>query len=214
MNFKSRIAITIGKLTSWFLKTFTSGGSSLPGKLALTIDPDLLNHLSTKYEIIVITGTNGKTLTTALCVEIMKTHGLDVITNSSGSNMQQGIVSTFIQAPHINSNKRNLAILEVDEGSLKHVITRLKPKILVMTNVFEDQLDRYGSIKDILNLLIDAAKSVPQMTVIANGDLPLFNTMDLPNPIKFFGFNTSTNQDQYSASCPICHTILEYSART
>ena len=93
--------------------------------------------------------------------------------------MKQGIVGAFLNAPRVT--KDAIAVLEVDEGSLKNVVEELQPKVFLHTNIFADQLDRYGSIEKIYELLTDAANSTPDATVIANGDLPLFNSVALPN---------------------------------
>ena len=71
MNVKTKVAVSAGRFTQWFLKTFTNGGSSLPGKVATKISPDLLKELGQDYEVVIITGTNGKTVTTSLAVNIL-----------------------------------------------------------------------------------------------------------------------------------------------
>lgn len=211
MSFKSTIAKNAGKVTRYILTKFTNGGSSLPGKIALSIDKNLLYNLAKNYDVIVITGTNGKTLTTTLTTNVLSKKYNNIITNRAGSNMKQGIVSAFLNAPR--STKDAIAILEVDEGSLKNVVSELQPKLFVHTNIFSDQLDRYGTIDNIYELLTDAAREVPDATIIANGDLPLFNSQDLPNPEKFFGFDTdinSSDQSKEDAHCPKCNHTLNY----
>ena len=182
MTLRSKLATGVGRLTRWALTTFTSGGSSLPGKLALALDSNLLAELAKNYDVVIITGTNGKTLTTALTVHALAQSYDHILTNPTGSNMKQGIVSTFLSAPALPKGQRGVAVLEVDEGSLKHVVKALAPKAFVHTNVFRDQMDRYGEIYTIYKLMADAAKQVPEATVIANGDSPLFNSVALPNP--------------------------------
>lgn len=216
MTLKSKLAITLGRLSRWGLTTFTRGGSSLPGKIATMIDPKVLDTLAKNYEIVVITGTNGKTLTTALTVHALKEKYPQVLTNPTGSNMQQGIVSTFLTAPKLKEGEKGVAVLEVDEGSLKHVVKALEPKLFVHTNVFRDQMDRYGEIYSIYELMADAAKAVPTATVLANADSPLFNSLTLPNERLFFGFDHQADQEvepHYNTDgilCPHCHSILKY----
>lgn len=72
MSIRSEFATFAGKSSYWFLHTFMNGGSSLPGKITTAIDPAILKHLGQNYDIIVVTGTNGKTLTTALTVQVLK----------------------------------------------------------------------------------------------------------------------------------------------
>ncbi|MDO4432898.1 MAG: Mur ligase family protein [Aerococcaceae bacterium] len=220
MTFKSTLAATVGKFSLWALTTFTRGGSSLPGKIATTIDPNILATLAKDYDVAIITGTNGKTLTTALTVQALSQKYTHIITNPTGSNMAQGIVSTFLAAKSLPKGERGVAVLEVDEGSLKHVVEALQPKVFVHTNVFRDQMDRYGEIYTIYQLMTDAAKKVPNATVIANGDSPMFNSVELPNPRQFFGFNHEAPHEvtpHYNTDgilCPHCNTVLKYHSLT
>lgn len=110
MSLKSSIATAAGKSSYWFLHTFLKGGSSLPGKITKKIDPNILQNLARNYDVIVITGTNGKTLTTALTVQVLKEKYENILTNPTGSNMEQGIITTFLHAPR-TKNKRPLAVL-------------------------------------------------------------------------------------------------------
>ncbi len=72
MGIRGSVAVTVGKGTQWALRTFTKGGTSLPGKLAAKIDPSVLAHLANGYEVVIITGTNGKTLTTSLAFHVLR----------------------------------------------------------------------------------------------------------------------------------------------
>ncbi|MDK8539207.1 MAG: DUF1727 domain-containing protein, partial [Enterococcus faecalis] len=111
MGIRSHLAIAAGKTSQWVLQTFFKGGSSYPGKLALKIDPKILDTLAKDYEIVVVTGTNGKTLTTALTVNILRQEFDEVLTNPTGANMEQGIVSTFLNAKAKKGQKK-FAVLE------------------------------------------------------------------------------------------------------
>lgn len=95
---------TLAGKSSHFVLSKLGRGSTLPGKLALKFDNDILNTLARDYEVVVITGTNGKTLTTALTVGILKEAFDEVVTNPSGANMISGITTTFLTA-----KKENLA---------------------------------------------------------------------------------------------------------
>ena len=220
MTLRSQLAVSLGRLSRWALTTFTRGGSSLPGKIATTIDPTVLHTLTENYDVIIITGTNGKTLTTALTVHALAQKYDHIVTNPTGSNMQQGIVSTFLAAPALPKGQRGVAVLEVDEGSLKHVVEALNPKSFVHTNVFRDQMDRYGEIYTIYQLMTDAAQLAPTAKIIANGDSPLFNSVTLPNPRVYFGFDHEADHDvtpHYNTDgvlCPHCQKVLAYHSNT
>lgn len=219
MSVRSRLAITVGRTSRWFLQTFFKGGSSLPGKLALKIDPNILNQLAKDYHVIVVTGTNGKTLTTALTVNILKQEFGHVLTNTTGANMLQGIVSTFLQDKKQKDGK-NFAVLEIDEASLSKVTAFLTPELFLFTNIFRDQMDRYGEIYTTYQLIVDGAKKAPNATILMNGDLPIFHSIDTINPCQYYGFDHQENQElkaHYNTDgilCPKCHHILNYNMIT
>ena len=107
MGLRSQVAISAGKTAQWVLKTFFKGGSSYPGQLALKMDPKILDTLVKDYKVVVVTGTNGKTLTTALTVNILKQEFDYVLTNPTGANMVQGIVSTFFKRQRKKRRQKN-----------------------------------------------------------------------------------------------------------
>ncbi|MFR6944111.1 DUF1727 domain-containing protein, partial [Streptococcus pneumoniae] len=113
MNLKTTLGLLAGR-SSHFILSRLGRGSTLPGKVALQFDKDILQNLAKNYEIVVVTGTNGKTLTTALTVGILKEVYGQVLTNPSGANMITGIATTFLTAKSSKTGK-NIAVLEIDE---------------------------------------------------------------------------------------------------
>lgn len=212
------MGITAGKTAQTLLKSM-GRGSTYPGKLALQFDKNILDTLAKDYEIVVVTGTNGKTLTTALTVGILKEAYGQVLTNPSGANMITGIVSSFLTAKKGKSGKK-IAVLEIDEASLPRITQYIKPSLFVFTNIFRDQMDRYGEIYTTYQLIIDGAKNAPEATILANGDSPLFASKELVNPVKYYGFNTEDHEPQlahYNTEgilCPKCQAILQYRLNT
>ena len=219
MTLKSNLAILAGKSSQFILQTFFKRGSTFPGKLALKIDPNILDTIARDYEIVVITGTNGKTLTTALTVGILENTFGHIVTNTTGANMITGIVSTFLSAKRQKSG-RQVAVLEIDEASLPAVTTYITPDLFVFTNIFRDQMDRYGEIYTTYEFIIDGAAKAPQATVLLNGDSPLFNAKTLVNPVKYYGFDHETHEPRrahYNTEgvvCPTCQHILLYKMNT
>ena len=215
MNIRTKFAIEAGKLTRWALQTFTNGGSSFPGKVAHAIDPHILKHLSEHYEVIIVSGTNGKTLTTSLIVQLLKQKYPNILTNPTGANLTQGIVSTFLNHTPVKGEK-NIAVLEVDEATIKHITPFIQPKLFVFTNIFRDQMDRFGEIYTTYQYMLDGASFAPEATILSNGDAPIFNSDTLPNPRLYFGFNHAEDghyQAHYNTDgilCPHCHSILQY----
>ena len=215
MKIRHYFATAVGKTSQWLLQTFFKGGSSYPGKIALTLDPNILDYLAKDYEVIVVTGTNGKTLTTALIVKILQQEFDDVLTNPTGANMMQGIVSTFLSA-HGQKGRKKFAVLEIDEACLSKVTRYIKPKLFVFTNIFRDQMDRYGEIYTTYQMILDGAAQAPEATILANGDSPIFNSKDTPNPRIYYGFNHQADHEQFAhpntdgVLCPHCQHILHY----
>lgn len=218
MKINTALGILAGKSAHFFLSKM-GRGSTLPGKIALQFDKKILDQLARNYEIIVVTGTNGKTLTTALIVGILQEAFGQVTTNTSGANMITGITTTFLSSKK-NKKGRKFAVLEIDEASLARVTEYVKPSLIVFTNIFRDQMDRYGEIYTTYQMILDGAAKALEATILANGDSPLFNSTKTINPIKYYGFATEEGQPQlahYNTEgilCPDCHHILRYKMNT
>lgn len=218
MTIKTFLAKFVGK-SAHFVLSKMGRGSTLPGKLALQLDPHILQDLAKDYEIVVVTGTNGKTLTTALTVGILREAFGEVVTNPSGANMITGITSTFLTAKPGKSGKK-IAVLEIDEASLTKVTDYITPSLFVFTNIFRDQMDRYGEIYTTYQMIVDGAAKAPAATILANGDSPLFNSKELVNPVQYYGFDTPKKPQErahYNTEgilCPKCEAIIEYRLNT
>lgn len=214
MSIRYQLAKQSAKFTKWALKKLNRGATSLPGKVALKLDPHFLTHQSKNLTTIMVTGTNGKTLTTSLLTHILK-QKYKVVTNESGSNMIQGITTTLL-----DNKDSQIAVLEVDEANLKKLTPILKPHMIVLTNVFKDQTERFGEIDGTYQYLVDGAKLVPKAKIISNGDVPLFNHDTLSNPKTFYGFNHQVQPPHYvddsidGQLCPVCQHRLEYTVNT
>lgn len=218
MTIKTFLGIAAGK-SAHFILSKLGRGSTLPGKIALQFDNHILNHIAKDYEIVVVTGTNGKTLTTALTVGILKEAFGEVVTNPSGANMITGITSTFLTAKKAKSGKK-IAVLEIDEASLPKITQYITPSLFVFTNIFRDQMDRYGEIYTTYDMILKGAQNAPEATILANGDSPLFNSKEVINPVQYYGFDTEKGEPQlahYNTEgilCPRCQHILTYRLNT
>lgn len=173
------LAIAAGKLTAWATRaTRRGGGTSLPGKVALRICPDLPSRLAAGLPrgVVLVTGTNGKTTTSKMLAGILRAAGLRVVRNVAGANLRQGLTSTLLQAARLTGRIRaDVALLEVDEGAAPREIRALRPRVLVITNLFRDQLDRYGELATTARKLAEAvADGLPRdSALVANADDPL-----------------------------------------
>ncbi|MCT4382893.1 Mur ligase family protein [Leuconostoc suionicum] len=206
MTVKSSIARVTAKTSYWFLRNILHrGGTSLPGKLAVSIDPDILKTIQQDFDLIIVTGTNGKTLTTALITRVLQAGGYQVITNPSGSNMIQGITGTLVTTKVKKSpnGKKPLAVLEVDEANVEKITAAIQPKLFVLTNIFRDQMDRYGEIYTTYEKIVTGIKNAPEALVLANGDSPIFTRGNFTNTRRYFGFDHVASADYNPDVAPI-----------
>lgn len=218
MSIKSKLAAGLGRITYQVLHNVFHRGSSLPGKLAYQFDPKVLRELSQDYEVIIVTGTNGKTLTTSLITKILQQKYTDVLTNPTGSNMTQGITSAFLAHSAHQTNDKKIAVLEVDEANVAPICEAMTPSAFVLTNIFRDQMDRYGEIYTTFEKIVAGIKKAPQAKLIINADAAIFNSIDLPNPKIYYGFsNQNHEKDDIRAKfnvdgvlCPKCQHIMHY----
>ncbi len=189
-------------------KVIFKGGTNFPGKIALKFDKNILNKISKNYEVILITGTNGKTTTTNMIYSILRNNGNNVITNSTGANLYTGIISCFIENHKILWRKNpGYAVIEVDEANVKYITEHIKPKIIAITNLFRDQLDRYGEVYTTLEKILEGIKKSPDSTLILNGDESLLGELNLPNKILYYGFTSpilSNNKPSLNADAKFC----------
>jgi len=167
MTLKNSLAKATAKSAYWLLHdVLHRGGTSLPGKLAVAIDPDILKSIQQDFDLVIVTGTNGKTLTTALITRVLEAGGHQVITNPSGSNMIQGITGTLVTSRVTSNNgKKPIAVLEVDEANVEKVSSAIKPRMFVLTNIFRDQMDRYGEIYTTYDKIVAGIRHAPQAVV-------------------------------------------------
>ena len=119
-------------------------GTDLPGQIARRVDENILRKLSEQVDdIVFISGTNGKTTTSNLIGHTLKENQINIIHNNEGANMAAGITSAFIMQ---SSKETHIAVIEIDEGSILRVLKEVTPSMMVFTNFFRDQMDRFGEI--------------------------------------------------------------------
>lgn len=183
------LAVFVGRLISSVSRLVGLGaGATWPGEMAIQLNPHILSELvgNLKKGVIIVAGTNGKTTTALMIKTIFENSGLTVVSNTTGANLENGIVSALINNP-----RADYGVFEVDENSLPIILTVLHPKIVVLLNLFRDQLDRYGEVDVIAEKWENALRST-NATVIANADDPLVAHIGLRLHAKFFGINDKT----------------------
>ena len=175
MDLRLALAILIGKFIAILNKLTGSGATAAPGLYALKIDPNLVKKISKNviHGSIIVSGTNGKTTTSRLIADILSSK-YKIIHNRQGSNLMRGIASTFISHSSIVGKVDcDLAIWEVDEATLPKAIKHTSPKIIVLLNLFRDQLDRYGEVDTVRVKWQKALSFLPKSTtLILNADDP------------------------------------------
>ena len=224
---KLLFSLFIAKLISRLCRLLPlGGGTALPGLIALKLDSSFLTKLTQKNQLqsIIITGTNGKTTTSRLLGTILQTNSTPYIHNRAGSNLLRGIASTLINQTNLlgQLTTKKLAIWEVDEAVAPQAIKQLQPQILLFTNLFRDQLDRYGEIDTVLKNWRTGLKSLPQTAcLIVNLDDPSLNYLasTWPHQQKIITFGLSKNLSSKTSPshaadalfCPKCLKPLHFS---
>jgi lipid II isoglutaminyl synthase (glutamine-hydrolysing) len=194
----------------------------MPGRVARAVEPRVLLLLSRRLSSgsVVIAGTNGKTTTAHLLAHIMRALGHRPVHNRAGANLAAGIASALVEHADLRGYPRgDLGIFEVDEATVPRVVPALAPRVAVFTNLFRDQLDRYGEIDYIAGLWRSARDSLPpDFVCVANADDPLVYdaVRDLPGTLVTFGIDDErhgrpviehTAEARY---CYRCGTPYEY----
>ena len=221
MKIRKLLAIWAAKAAGTGCKMMGRQGVTWAGKIALKIYPQILTELSEEVRkgIFVVCGTNGKTTTNNMLCAALEAEGQKVVCNHTGSNMLNGVVAAFALDAGLNGHiDADYACIEVDEASTRHIFPRMKPNYMVMTNLFRDQLDRYGEIDITMNILEEMIRTVPDMKLIVNGDdaLSAYMAMDSGNPCVYYGISrpvmkNGTNEIREGRFCKKCGERLQYS---
>ncbi|WP_276620673.1 Mur ligase family protein [Syntrophomonas wolfei] len=219
-NLRLTLAIIAGKILIYISRLLGHQGTSFPGRIARKIYPRILRTLSPniRREIVVITGTNGKTTTSNMLAEILKQQGYSLVHNRLGANMLSGITTAFIEKSDIHgSRKFDYALLETDEATVPLLLRETRPRLVLITNFFQDQLDRYGEMDHTIKLIQEAVKE-QEIEMLLNADDPLTANFQAETGLKcwYYGFDDSSYDDSRSMDsrearyCAFCGHQLEY----
>jgi UDP-N-acetylmuramyl tripeptide synthase len=169
------------------------GGTSLPGKVLLALEPDAIRELSARlaHGSVVVSATNGKTTTAAMVASVLARHGVSVVHNRAGANMAGGIASTLLAAARRGRGiSGELGLFEVDEFWLDRVVPALEPRGILLGNLFRDQLDRYGELETIADrwAAVTASGAGRNARLVLNADDPLIADLGRDAPtVSYFG---------------------------
>ena len=190
------------------------GGTTLPGKLLWKLDPGAIDLLATRLEqgSVIVSATNGKTTSAAMVAEILRPR-VRIAHNSSGANLVSGVASTLLR-----SDGAQLGLFEVDEAALPEVAQRIKPRALLLGNLFRDQLDRYGELEHVAARWRDVAAALPDAELVVNGDDPQVGELARGHRARVFGVDDprlarpALQHAADSKYCLRCGTPYEYAA--
>lgn len=195
------LALFAAWLAALGCRIFGYPGTSLPGVVALRICPQVVAKLAPAYEkVFAVTGTNGKTTTANLLAHFLRAAGYTVAHNAEGANMLSGVAAALVRdcdwrgKPHSRA-----ALLEVDEGSVRKIFPVAKPDMVVVTNYFSDQMDRYCELESTIGLLRAAIADIPGVTLVLNADDPLVAGVGKhQDGVIYFGVNQKEEAAAFS----------------
>ena len=183
----SNIALSLAKAAGWISRALgLGGGTTIPGMILLKLRPHALQEMAQELEeIIVISATNGKTTTARMVSHAVHESGISFVANTSGANLSSGITTALLQR---NPDER-FGIFEVDEAALPELIPQIRPTVIVLMNLFRDQLDRYGELETTIQKWKEMIESLPETTkLIINADDPALAYLgSLHQNVEFFG---------------------------
>ena len=225
MSSRDRIAVIAGKIVSLLSRMLGLGaGATWPGEVALAMSPTILLSLTKqlRHGVILIAGTNGKTTTSLMLTTILHYEKLNVVHNGSGANLLNGLVSACVSASGFDGVVNgDWGVFEVDENSLPVILKYIKPKVIIMLNLFRDQLDRYGEVDVISEKWQLAIKNLTEeTTLVLNADDPLIASLGkkVKADVSYFGLTQkaeqATNLEHATDSifCLFCGSRLLYNS--
>ena len=193
-----------------FVGKLVGKGSSLPGKYALKLCPDILRRVELPQHIIAVTGSNGKTSTVEMIASILRAAGKTVVYNEEGSNQIEGVTTMVLTHSSFSGKMRaDVLLIESDERYAAHSFKFFHPTAFVVSNLYRDQLTRNGHPESVFDAILPAIH--PETTLILNADDPLSSCFARGHKsVKWFGLDKcSISMDAPSgvyhdgAHCPV-----------
>lgn len=219
-NFRRQLAFKLAPFVRKLLLRLGRQASSFPGRVALKIYPNLLRDLCFDRKVIVVTGTNGKTSTNNMLAEILTDADLNVLANTSGANMPDGIVSAIVAQANKLKQEDCHILVEVDEAWFAKISHELNPQLVILTNLFRDQADRYGDPYATRRLLIKGLKQGGVTKIVANADEALVASIGQEIGLEtcfvgmsetaFLSSSNASSPKQNPQDCPLCLRELTY----
>ena len=216
---KTTIARTAGTLSRAIGR---GGGTSLPGKILLKLQPDAIARLGRRLGAgsVVISATNGKTTTASLISSMLGHAGIETVHNRAGANMAGGVATALLDSGVNNDGAQTLGLFEVDEAWAASIVKELSPRVIVLSNLFRDQLDRYGELETLAdNWQQMISRLEDDSVVVINADDPLLAGIGQAHAnTVYFGLTDTRNAElepRHAADskfCRRCGAPLAYEA--
>lgn len=213
---KKSLTIGMTKAIQKASKLAGKGGSTTPGVVARKLNPAILKQLRNNVgHVVFITGTNGKTTTSNLLATILQENGKRVIHNKEGANLITGITTAFVAPQNLRGTKKfDYAVIEIDEGSIARVLKEIRPDYFVFTNLFKDQVDRFGTEHDLANTLKDVLAPY-DLRLVLNSNDPYVSHIVSKQQAIYYGFakdafNFDAIKNEEHVTCPRCGGELRY----
>ncbi len=234
-SFRAGLAVVGGRAAGALSRRLNlGGGTSIAGLVAQRLYPDIVDHLSMQlaHGSVLVTGTNGKTTTSGFIAAILSDAGLRVWRNREGSNLMRGVAGALVIRAQPNGNLRRagqaISIFEVDEAVMPQAVQNLPPRVAVFTNLFRDQLDRFGEVDSVSARWQQAIALLPGTAILVlNADDPTTAYLgeSFPGQVVYFGIDDRSldlaseglSAERHQAidarTCPVCGGEYIYSVR-
>ena len=193
MKVNALLSVLSCKFCRFAIRLLGRGGTDFPGRVALKLCPDLLGYLAKGVTTVIVTGTNGKTTTSRMIEQALSDSGISFFANKSGANLLSGVTAEFAMHSTLTGKcKYPYALIEADEAAFKAISRYVEAKAVVVTNVFRDQLDRYGEVTHTLENIKIGISNCKQATLCINADDSLSRSIadEVENPVLFYGVDT------------------------
>ena len=197
------------KLARFAIRLLGRGGTDFPGRVALKLCPHLLGTLAKDVTTILVTGTNGKTTTSRMIEQALTDSGISFFANKSGANLLSGVTAEFAMHSSLTGKCRYpYALIEADEAAFKAISRYVDAKVVVVTNVFRDQLDRYGEVTHTLDNIRIGIDNSKNATLCFNADDSLSRSLadEVDNPVLFYGVDVPIYKERVAelSDAPYC----------
>ncbi len=225
MPVRTALAVVAGKATGSLSRlTGRGGGTTFPGDVARAVDPQVLRRLARdlKGGAVIVTGTNGKTTTARLVHAVLEGIPARVVANRAGANLIYGATAAAVAGAGVDGRLRaDWGVFEIDEATLPAAVDEIQPRVVLVLNLFRDQLDRYGELELMARTIQRALEQLPEQAVaVLNADDPRIGELGshLPRRPLWFGLDDRQAGAQAlphaadARTCPRCGATLEFDA--